>query len=120
MPSEAVPFYLKRVEDAPLIGTVDFTDTFSYIKNVDQGKSLWQEIADTTSGGVQKVYDTASGTWSNIKSEVSSIGSSVTSGLDNFMQKVKDNVIFFVVIGLVVIYFVAKSGILHQIAELVP
>lgn len=120
MASEAVPFYLKRVEDAPLIGTVDFTDTFSYIKDVQGQKSLWQEIADSTSGTVQTVFDSASGTWQAVKSEVSDIGSSVTSGLDNFMQKVKDNVIFFVVIGLVVIYFVAKSGILHQVAELMP
>lgn len=118
MASQAVPFYLQTVEQKPL-GTIDFTDTFSYVKQGPE-KSFWQDIADGTSNGVQTVFDAASGTWKSVKAEIVDTTTQVGSGISTLLDKIKENILFVVIVGLVVIYFVAKSGILHQIAEVMP
>lgn len=109
--------------------TVDFDYDYSQVPMNYDSKSFWEELAEPVQDAGSYVWDTATGTWESVKESASAVGSKVASVVDsagnsvstfysNIIDSLKENLIFVVVILLAVIWILAKSGILSQIAEL--
>jgi hypothetical protein len=115
-----IPFYLRpSLEVAPLetVPMISFDYDYSYIKEVNpSGGGLWANIADSVDSGVNTVFDKTAGVWKSVKSEIVQDVQALGGTFEGIIQKLKDNVLYAIIIGLVVIYFVAKSGILKQVA----
>ena len=112
------------------VTSVDFNYDYSQIPMNYDTKSFWQELAEPVQEVGGYAWDTATGAWTSVKESVVSAGESiynvvdsaggaVTSKIEGFFDMIKTNILYAVIIALIVLWVVAKSGILKQAAGLI-
>lgn len=112
-----IPFYLRATYDPPKPNEVGFDTNYDYSYESSKGQSpttLWQDIASSADSGITTVFDKASGTWQAIKDTGSEIIHAPVALAGSLLDTLKENILWVLVVGLVVIIVVAKTGILKQ------
>ena len=106
---------------------LDFNYDYTQVPMNYDSKSFWEELSEPVVQGGAYVWDTAAGTWESVKTGVSSIGDklenvvdsagqSVTNFYTSLMDQLKSNLLYIVVLLLVVVWVLAKSGLLVQLS----
>lgn len=109
------------------ITNLDFNYDYTQVPMNYDSKSFWEELSEPVVQGGAYVWDTAAGTWESVKTGVSSIGDklenvvdsagqSVTNFYTSLMDQLKSNLLYIVVLLLVVVWVLAKSGLLVQLS----
>lgn len=109
------------------VTNIDFNFDYTQVPMNYDSKSFWEELSEPVVEGGAYVWDTAAGTWESVKTGVSAIGDKVSNVVDsagqsvtNFytslMDQLKSNLIFVVVVLLIIVWVLAKSGLLVQLA----
>lgn len=112
------------------VTNVDFNYDYSQIPMNYDTKSFWQELAEPVQEVGGYAWDTATGAWQSVKESavgvgesiynvVDSAGTVVTGKIEGFFDMIKMNLLYAVIIALIVVWVVAKSGILKQAAGLI-
>lgn len=130
MSDSEVPFYLAPHTDSQEFWMEGITNPMSGspspigISKTEE-KSFWQELAEAPSEAGQYVFDGVSGAWKNVKSlgadalsSVSTVVDAAGNKLGSLASALEGHLILILVVGVAVIYFIAKSGILTQVAAL--
>ena len=116
-----IPFYLREAYNPPkpTEAGIDFSYDYSYLDSRSKTSTgLWEELAQATDSGINTVFDKASGTWKAVKDATTEIIQAPISALGSIMDTLKENILWVLVVGLVVIVVVAKTGIIKQAAGL--
>ena len=109
------------------VTTLDFNYDYTQIPTNYDSKSFWEELSEPVVTGGAYVWDTAAGTWESAKVGLSSIGdklvnvvdsagNSVTNFYSNLIDSLRTNLLIVVAVLLLVVWVLAKSGLLVQIA----
>lgn len=118
-----IPYFLDPSK-APIeaTGNIDLFnyDTLQGIKYDGSVKSVWEELADVPGKVGGYVWDATSSSWKAVTDFAGDAVSTVENKLSNFLDAVKSNLLLVLVGGLVVIWIIAKSGILTQLAAFKP
>lgn len=117
-----VPYFLNPTA-APLDmnGNIDIFnyDTLKGVAYDGSVKSVWDELAGIPQAVTKNVYDSVSGTWHAVTDFAGDAADSFSSKISNFIDAVKTNFLILLVGTLVVVWILAKSGILPQAAQLI-
>ena len=106
----------------PVFGQIDITSN-NAVNSIDnynadyaaQSKSIWSEAAGDLSSAGGYVWDEAKGAWVSAKDVVASVATGATDYLSGLIDSIKENILIGIGILLVVIWVIAKSGILSQL-----
>lgn len=118
-----IPYYLKPNEalQDPVFGVIDVTSN-NPVNSIDYSKKsngLWADL----SGGIDKagdyVWDSVSGAWVSVKSSVTDASKGFMDVLGDFLDSIKANLLIGIGLLLLIVWVVAKSGILKQAAAFV-
>lgn len=127
-----IPAYLQPNAN-PLSSGVDIQSALQLDMNwqlpgdtkISEPNTFWGELAEAPAATAEFVYSTADGAWSNVKDTAKGALGLVTDAVDaagnrlNSFAGILEGHIFLIVAGLVVaIWFLAKSGILTQVAAI--
>lgn len=125
--ADTIPYYLAREVNDPAFGTIELfpqnADYLSsdYTKNTYQATtSVWQSLANTAEDTLDKagdyVWDAAAGVWKSAKDLAGEATGGIMAAIQKWFDFVKTNLLLAVGVLLVVVWVVAKSGILSQIS----
>lgn len=114
------PYYLSpNVAPIPMGGSIDLFnyDTLQGTAYDGSVASIWDELASIPEKAGNWVYDSATGTWSAVSGFASDAADSLTGSFNSLMSTIKTNLILVIGGFLVIVWVIAKSGILGQSAQ---
>lgn len=124
MSSQETPYYLKPNSDITQnpIGTIDVFnyDTLQGSEPAKKDQGLWESLSESVSTAGNYIWDPIEGVWTSTKELASNALSSAQSGIESAISSIKWNLILLVAGGLLVIWIIAKSGIIKQVSLLKP
>jgi hypothetical protein len=108
------PYYLNQDIQPDKFGEInifnyDNLDAMAAHPQPENTESIWSELGDSFSSAGKYVWDGVAGAWKEVK-----------EGVAEGYSTIKWEIIFWVVGAVLVIWFIAKSGILVQAAKLKP
>ncbi len=108
------PYYLNQNVEQDKPGEInlfnyDNLDAMAAHPQPAATESVWAELGDSFSSAGNYVWDSVAGVWKDVK-----------EGVAEGYTTIKWEIIFWVVGAVLVIWFIAKSGILVQAAKLKP
>ena len=111
------PYYLLPSEGLQKeFGTVDlFSSEPSGMNFVPQGSSIWQDLGESINKSGDYVWDSAKGIWVWVKD----LGQDILDKAGEGYSWFKFELIMWLGVALLVVWYVAKSGILKQAAAFV-
>ena len=117
-----VPYYLNPEVDTDPTGTINIfnMDTLSSIQYQKPPENIWQEIGQDLNQTGDWVWDGVEGVWKNAKEGINSLGVAVNESIKEGYSILKTEIIFWLGAALIIIWIVAKSGILTQAAKFMP
>lgn len=124
-----IPFFLQSNEtlaqqpvlfNIPIYATPQVVNVSGPTATASVLEQVWDKAANSSKefvGDVKDyVFDTAKNAWVNVTEIGSSAFSGVTSGIQGVVSEIRYNLLFLAVGALIIIWVVAKSGILKQVA----
>lgn len=117
-----IPYYLRRdvdIVDTPIkapvkVGTIDLFDydNLADIKYGYEPTSIWESLGESADQAGNYVWDSVSGAWTSVKT-------GIEGEIAEKYSVVKWEIVFWLGTALLIIFVVARTGILGDVAKIV-